>query len=199
MQNSSDYQSTSNEPEVLELSADELELLLDILGPDLALGLLEIPSSSPEVTSSGHVLTPEEWDACYSAIMLATAADASEGPSAANPNSESEATTPSSEALTPSPEGPPMLPPRVVSTTLRQKAAAARRKDTKASVIPCPLTGCTSTFTRQGNLKVHLMSHENKLKFVCDVPSCGKRFNHRGLLRSHCANAHKEKASGLES
>ncbi|KAL1708461.1 hypothetical protein EV121DRAFT_267913 [Schizophyllum commune] len=198
MQNSSNYQSTSNEPEVLELSADELELLLDILGPDLALGLLEIPSSSPEVTSSGHVLTPEEWDACYSAIMLATAPDESEGPSA-NPDSTAGATTPSSEALAPGPEGPPISPRRLMSSTLRQKATAARRKNPDASIIPCPWTGCSSTFVRQGNLKVHLMSHENKQQFVCNMPSCGKRFNHRGLLRSHRVNAHKEKASSLES
>ena len=43
------------------------------------------------------------------------------------------------------------------------------------------------------------MSHENKQEFKCTVASCEKRFNTLRLLKSHRLNAHKEKASGLES
>ncbi|KAI5895373.1 uncharacterized protein SCHCODRAFT_01349133 [Schizophyllum commune H4-8] len=211
MQNTSNDQATSGETEPLQLSEEEFALLLRILGHDMVARLLEVPLSPrnsetvpnaiPKVPSAGHALSPEEWDACYSAIIRMTASEEIKSPPPANfKSSSSEAETWLFEAPTADQSCSQPLPRTEVSTALRIKATTARRKDPVAPVIPCTWLGCESTFTtRQGNLNDHLMLHENKQEFKCPVASCIKRFPTAGFLRNHLRDAHKEKASGFKS
>ncbi|KAI5829634.1 hypothetical protein K523DRAFT_372778 [Schizophyllum commune Tattone D] len=217
MQNTSDYRDTHDEPEPLELSEEEFALLLRLFGHDTVTRLLEVPPNPHdlervagvmlEVPSADYALSPEEWDACHSAIMRMTAAGEVELPPPANFGSSSEAAPSTSEAPAPDQSCSQPLPRPVVSTVPRRKAATARRKDPNAHALPCTWSGCEATFHQAGQsercamakFQKHLMSHENKQEYKCTVASCEKRFNTLRLLRSHLLNAHKEKASGLES
>jgi general transcription factor IIIA len=85
-------------------------------------------------------------------------------------------------------------------------AAKAKRR------LSCPHTGCTKSFSKQGNLNVHIRSaHERSTNFVCgeteislpddEVPvgtaitACGRSFSSKQVLEDHIRTAHL----GLES
>lgn len=72
----------------------------------------------------------------------------------------------------------------VVTTSASQAASASRRK-AEAQYV-CPFPDCTSTFTRQYNLRGHMRSHMDQRPFKCDWPGCGRSF-----ARTHDCKRHQ--------
>lgn len=72
----------------------------------------------------------------------------------------------------------------VVTTSAAQAASASRRK-AEAQYV-CPFPDCTSTFTRQYNLRGHMRSHMDQRPFKCDWPGCGRSF-----ARTHDCKRHQ--------
>ena len=72
----------------------------------------------------------------------------------------------------------------VVTTSAAQAASVSRRK-AEAQFV-CPFPDCSSTFTRQYNLRGHMRSHMDQRPFKCDWPGCGRSF-----ARTHDCKRHQ--------
>ena len=55
--------------------------------------------------------------------------------------------------------------------------------------IECSEPGCDKQFLNVYNLKLHILKHQKKFKFYCDL--CGQGFMNKNHLRTHC-NTHTD-------
>ncbi|BEJ03384.1 hypothetical protein CcaverHIS641_0105590 [Cutaneotrichosporon cavernicola] len=72
-------------------------------------------------------------------------------------------------------------------TSMATEVASQSRR-TNSAQFRCPIEGCSSTFTRQFNLKGHMRSHKDERPYKCTYPDCSKSLV--GFARQHDCKRH---------
>lgn len=68
--------------------------------------------------------------------------------------------------------------------TLTRKGSSSSRRQNPANFV-CPYEDCDKAFTRQYNLKSHLLTHTNTRPFRCDFPGCDLAFSRQHDRKRH--------------
>ncbi|ORY47611.1 hypothetical protein BCR33DRAFT_782724 [Rhizoclosmatium globosum] len=81
---------------------------------------------------------------------------------------------------------PTIIPDKVVvQASNNQSSNEVESKEESSASHRCPVSGCSGSFTKQANLKQHMLKHTGELPFVCEYETCNKRYNTRNRLKVH--------------
>lgn len=133
--------------------------------------------ASAHVPPSGHISEPAAHAAARALHALST-------PPAGSIASLINATNVTPGPVAPPPQpGPPAGEPALIAQPPQQKAFA------------CHWEGCTRSFDRRYNLKVHFRRHTNETPYPCKAAGCEERFKWRSSLAHHMRTRHPEEVA----